>query len=40
MLTTGLSIYGATKKALSGWMDAIRVELKPYGVKVVTFIPG
>ncbi|KAL3285586.1 hypothetical protein HHI36_000116 [Cryptolaemus montrouzieri] len=36
----GLSIYGATKAALTGWNDALRIEMGKYGVKVVNFIPG
>lgn len=36
----GLSIYGATKAALLGWSDSLRVELAKYGVSVVNFIPG
>lgn len=33
-------MYGATKSALAAWSDGIRVELRKYGVKVSTFIPG
>ncbi|KAK9874844.1 hypothetical protein WA026_005660 [Henosepilachna vigintioctopunctata] len=36
----GLSVYGATKYALTGWNDALRIEMSKYGVKVVNFIPG
>ncbi|CAK9813909.1 Estradiol 17-beta-dehydrogenase 2 [Anthophora quadrimaculata] len=36
----GVAAYSSTKAALSAWTTAIRVELKKYGVKVVSFIPG
>ncbi|XP_049825129.1 D-beta-hydroxybutyrate dehydrogenase, mitochondrial isoform X1 [Aethina tumida] len=36
----GLSVYGATKSALSAFSDGLRVEMAKYGVKVITFIPG
>lgn len=36
----GLAVYGATKTALLGWSDGIRVELAKYGVAVTSFIPG
>lgn len=36
----GLAVYGATKAAIQSFSDGIRVELKKYGVKVVTFVPG
>ena len=32
--------YHATKHALEGWSDCLRVELKPYGVNVVIVEPG
>ncbi|XP_077296709.1 SDR family oxidoreductase shroud [Arctopsyche grandis] len=35
-----LSVYAATKCAIKGWCEAIRMELKPLGVEVVNFIPG
>lgn len=35
-----MSVYGATKSALSSWCDALRVELSKFGVRVVKFIPG
>lgn len=36
----GLATYAATKAGLKFWSDALRVELKKYGVEVVNFIPG
>lgn len=36
----GLSTYAATKAGLKFWNDALRVEMKQYGVQVVNFIPG
>lgn len=36
----GLAPYAATKAGLRFWNDALRVELKKYGVEVVNFIPG
>lgn len=35
-----LSVYGASKAGVRFWTDSLRVEMKPYGVKVVNFIPG
>lgn len=32
--------YGASKAALRFVNDALRVEMRPYGVEVVEFIPG
>lgn len=32
--------YHATKHALEGWSDALRLELKPFGVNVVVIEPG
>jgi NAD(P)-dependent dehydrogenase (short-subunit alcohol dehydrogenase family) len=32
--------YHATKHALEGWSDCLRVELKPFGVDVVIIEPG
>jgi short-subunit dehydrogenase len=34
------SAYVATKHALEGWADALRVELRPFGIKVVIIQPG
>lgn len=36
----GLATYAATKAGLQFWNDALRVEMKKYGVEVVNFIPG
>lgn len=36
----GLSVYGATKAALSSWSDALRIEMAKYGVSIISFIPG
>lgn len=35
-----LSIYGATKFALKGWREALTMELRSTGVRVVSVIPG
>lgn len=32
--------YGASKQALEGWTDALRAEVKGYGIKVVLVEPG
>ncbi len=32
--------YHATKHALEGWSDALRLELKPHGIDVVVIEPG
>ena len=32
--------YHATKHALEGWSDALRLELKPFGIDVVVIEPG
>ena len=34
------SWYHATKHALEGWSDCLRIELKPYGIGVVIIEPG
>ncbi|CAG9762118.1 unnamed protein product [Ceutorhynchus assimilis] len=36
----GLTVYGATKAALSSWNDGLRIEMAKYGVRIITFIPG
>lgn len=36
----GLAPYSASKAALAAWQEALRPELKQYGVHVVDFIPG
>lgn len=36
----GLATYSASKAGLRLWNDALRIELKKYGVPVVNFIPG
>lgn len=36
----GLATYAATKAGLKYWNDALRIEMKKYGVEVVEFIPG
>lgn len=33
-------MYGATKAGLLAWGDGLRVELKKYGVDVISFVPG
>ncbi|MEZ0289944.1 MAG: SDR family NAD(P)-dependent oxidoreductase [Sulfolobales archaeon] len=35
-----LEIYSSTKAALSLFTDALRIELKPYGVRVIGVLPG
>lgn len=35
-----LSVYGATKAGISSFTDSCRIEMKEYGVDVITFIPG
>ncbi|XP_011706817.1 PREDICTED: D-beta-hydroxybutyrate dehydrogenase, mitochondrial [Wasmannia auropunctata] len=36
----GISIYGATKAALTAWTTSLRTEVGKYGIEVVSFIPG
>ena len=36
----GISSYCATKFALNGLTESLRVELKPFGIKVLLFSPG
>ncbi|XP_044577584.1 D-beta-hydroxybutyrate dehydrogenase, mitochondrial [Cotesia glomerata] len=36
----GVAVYSSTKSALASWTNALRVELKKFGIKVVSFIPG
>ncbi|XP_064535543.1 D-beta-hydroxybutyrate dehydrogenase, mitochondrial [Drosophila montana] len=35
-----LAPYAASKAALRVWNDALRIELQPYGMEVVNFVPG
>lgn len=36
----GVAVYSSTKSALASWTNALRVELKKFGIKVVSFVPG
>lgn len=36
----GLSPYSASKHAIEGWSESLRLEMKPFGVKVVLVEPG
>ncbi len=36
----GGKIYGASKAALTNMMEGLRIELKPFGIKVTTICPG
>lgn len=36
----GLSAYSASKHALEGWSESLRLELKPFGIDVVLVEPG
>lgn len=38
--TVSLSSYSASKHALEGWSESLRVELNPLGIKVVLIEPG
>lgn len=36
----GSGAYSSTKACFSYWLEALRLELKPFGVKVITIRPG
>nr|WP_263327539.1 oxidoreductase [Neobacillus sp. Marseille-Q6967] len=36
----GLSPYVASKHALEGWSESLRLEMKPYGVDIILIEPG
>ncbi|XP_050487730.1 retinol dehydrogenase 7 isoform X1 [Bombus huntii] len=36
----GASVYSGTKAAISAWATGLRVELKKYGIRVVSVVPG
>lgn len=36
----GLSPYSASKHAIEGWSESLRIEMQPFGVKVVLIEPG
>jgi NAD(P)-dependent dehydrogenase (short-subunit alcohol dehydrogenase family) len=36
----GLSPYSASKHAIEGWSESLRLEMQPYGVKVALIEPG
>lgn len=36
----GISPYVASKHALEGWSESLRLEMKPFGIDVVTVEPG
>ena len=36
----GLAIYSASKHALHGYYEALREELKPYGISILIVDPG
>ena len=40
MATPKSTIYAATKHAVLGFSNALRLEVKPYGVQVTTVNPG
>jgi short-subunit dehydrogenase len=35
-----LSVYAASKHALAGFTESLRQELNPYGVRVISLVPG
>ncbi len=38
--TPGTAVYTASKHAVAGFADSIRFDLEPYGVRVITIMPG
>ncbi|KAK7580299.1 hypothetical protein V9T40_000928 [Parthenolecanium corni] len=36
----GLSVYAASKAGLLTWSDALRIEMKKFGIPVISLIPG
>lgn len=35
-----MACYGASKAAIVSWTNAVRSELKPYGISVIAICPG